>query len=106
MVGERLLATTADIIHLNNAPGLAFSRLHGPRWVYTMHHPHMPSLSAFYAGFPSVEFVSISNFQKRKESLKRIRTIHHGIDLILPSANRRSRVSQFPRKNRSSEGSS
>jgi glycosyltransferase involved in cell wall biosynthesis len=71
----------ADIIHLNNAPGLAFSRLRGPRWVYTVHHPYLPSLSTFYAGFPNVEFVSISNFQKKKEPLKRIRTIHHGIDL-------------------------
>jgi glycosyltransferase involved in cell wall biosynthesis len=59
-----------------------FSRLRGPRWAYTLHHPHLPSLSAFYAGFPNVEFVSISNFQREKEELlKRIRTIHHGIDL-------------------------
>jgi glycosyltransferase involved in cell wall biosynthesis len=71
----------ADIIHLNNAPGLAFSRISGPRWVYTVHHPHLPSLSEFYRGFPNVEFVSISNFQRGKEGLKRIRTIHHGIDL-------------------------
>lgn len=71
----------ADIIHLNNAPCLAFSRLSGPRWAYTVHHPHLPSLSEFYAGFPNVEFVSISNFQKQNEPMKRIRTIHHGIDL-------------------------
>lgn len=73
----------ADVIHLNNASGLVFSRQRGPRWVYTVHHPHTLSLSAFYAGFPRVEFVSISNFQKAKESLKRIRTIHHGIRLDL-----------------------
>ncbi len=72
---------TADVIHLNNSPGLALSRLGGPRWVYTVHHPHVPSLSEFYAGFPNVEFVSISDFQKKKESIKHIRTIHHGIDL-------------------------
>jgi glycosyltransferase involved in cell wall biosynthesis len=71
----------ADVIHLNNAPCLVFSRLRGPRCVYTLHHPHVPSLSAFYAGFPNVEFVSISNFQKENEPLERIRTIHHGIDL-------------------------
>lgn len=71
----------ADIIHLNNAPGLVFSRMHGPRWVYTLHHPHMSSLSEYYSGFPDVEFVAISNFQKGSEALKRIRTIHHGIDL-------------------------
>lgn len=72
---------SADIVHLNNAPGLAFSRLRGPRWLYTIHHPHLPNLTEFYSGFENVEFVSISDFQKRKEPLKRIRTIHHGIDL-------------------------
>jgi glycosyltransferase involved in cell wall biosynthesis len=71
----------ADIIHLNNAPGLAFTRMRGPRWVYTVHHPHLPSLSEFYGCFENVEFVAISDFQRQKESLKRIRTIHHGIDL-------------------------
>jgi glycosyltransferase involved in cell wall biosynthesis len=71
----------ADIIHLNNAPGLAFSRLGGPGMVYTVHHPHLPALSSFYAAFPKVEFVCISDFQKTREPLQRIRTIHHGIDL-------------------------
>jgi glycosyltransferase involved in cell wall biosynthesis len=71
----------ADVIHLNNAPGIAFSRLRGPRWVYTVHHPHVAALSEFYADFPAVEFVCISDFQKEREPLKQIRTIHHGIDL-------------------------
>lgn len=71
----------ADVIHLNNAPGLAFARMGVSRLVYTMHHPHLPFLTAFYAGFPEVEFVSISNFQRDREPLKRIRTIHHGIDV-------------------------
>jgi glycosyltransferase involved in cell wall biosynthesis len=73
----------ADIIHLNSAPNLVFSRLRGPRWVYTLHHPYVPSLSAFYAGFPNVEFVAISDFQRGREPLRRIRTIHHGIDFNL-----------------------
>lgn len=72
----------ADIIHLNNAPCLGFSRLRrGPRWVHTLHHPHTPALTAYYAGFPDVEFVAISDFQRKAEGLKRIRTIHHGIDM-------------------------
>ena len=29
-----------DILHINNVPGLAFSRFSGPRFVYTVHHPH------------------------------------------------------------------
>lgn len=73
--------SSADIVHLNNAPGLAFARMRGPRWVYTVHHPHLPKLSQFYSCFPNVAYVSISDFQKQKEPLKRIRTIHHGIDL-------------------------
>lgn len=70
----------ADIVHLNSAPALAFTRLHGPRWVYTLHHPTTPLLSRFYAGFPDVEFVAISDDQRHAEPFKRIRTIHHGID--------------------------
>jgi glycosyltransferase involved in cell wall biosynthesis len=70
-----------DIIHLNNAPGLVFSRMCGPNFLYTMHHPHLSALSSFYAGFPHVEYVCISNFQKEKEPLSRVRTIHHGIDI-------------------------
>jgi len=73
----------ADVIHLNNAPGLAFARMRNARWVYTVHHPHVEALSTFYESFPQVEFVSISNFQKKNESLKRNRTIHHGIDFNL-----------------------
>ena len=71
----------ADIIHLNNAPGLAFARICGRRLVYTVHHPHLSNLSTFYAGFPGVEFVCISDFQRDKEQLQRTRTIYHGIDL-------------------------
>jgi len=72
---------SADIVHLNNASGLVFSRLRGPRWVYTIHHPHMAQLSEFYSIFSHVEYVSISDFQGQKESLKHVRTIHHGLDL-------------------------
>jgi glycosyltransferase involved in cell wall biosynthesis len=72
---------SADVIHLNNAPGLGFSRRRGPRWVYTVHHPHLAALSEFYSNFPMVEFVCISRFQQSKEPLKRVRTIHHGIDM-------------------------
>jgi glycosyltransferase involved in cell wall biosynthesis len=70
-----------DIIHLNNVPGLAFARFDGPRFAYTIHHPHDAALSKFYSHFPGVEFVAISNFQQERESLFRVRTIHHGVDV-------------------------
>ena len=70
-----------DIIHLNNAPGLSFSRFQGPEFVYTIHHPHHDDLSSFYQYYPDVQYVSISNFQKDRERMPRLRTIHHGVDM-------------------------
>ena len=71
----------ADVIHLNNTPGLAFARFAGPRFVYTVHHPHDDSLSEFYSYLPDVEYVTISRFQQAQERMPRLRTIHHGIDM-------------------------
>jgi glycosyltransferase involved in cell wall biosynthesis len=38
-------------------------------------------LATFYTYFPHVSYVTISNFQRAKLKLPKIRTIHHGIDL-------------------------
>ena len=69
-----------DIIHLNNAPGLAHSRMVPLPMVYTIHHPVEPTLSEYYAWYPQVNFVTISDFQLRKEKLPRMRRIHHGLN--------------------------
>jgi glycosyltransferase involved in cell wall biosynthesis len=69
-----------DIIHVNNIPGLACSRFVGVPMVYTMHHPHDRGLSEFYCFYPDVHFVTISDFQQSKETLRHVRTIHHGLD--------------------------
>jgi glycosyltransferase involved in cell wall biosynthesis len=71
----------ADIIHLNNVPGLPFSRFEGPAFVYTIHHPHNKILSEFYEYYPQVQYVSISHFQQKHEKMQQIRTIHHGVDM-------------------------
>ncbi len=70
-----------DLIHLNNAPGLAQSRLVETPFVYTLHHPHIDALSDFYGHYPDVQFVTISNFQRQKETMPRLTTIHHGLNL-------------------------
>jgi glycosyltransferase involved in cell wall biosynthesis len=70
-----------DVIHLNNAPGLVCSRFTGIPFVYTVHHPHVESLSSFYANYPNVNYVTISDAQRSRERLPRMRTIHHGIDM-------------------------
>ncbi|HKD90630.1 MAG TPA: glycosyltransferase family 4 protein [Terriglobales bacterium] len=69
-----------DLIHLNNLPGLAHSPMVDRPFVYTVHHPHDDGLSAFYRFFPDVDYVTISDFQRVRERMPRIRTIHHGLD--------------------------
>ena len=74
---------SCDIIHLNNLPGLVHSRFVALPFVYTVHHPHEAGLSDFYQFYPNVYYTTISDFQKNSETMPRIRTIHHGIDLSL-----------------------
>ncbi|MGH9524325.1 MAG: glycosyltransferase family 4 protein [Terriglobales bacterium] len=69
-----------DLIHLNNAPGLAHSRTVDLPMVYTIHHPVEPMLSEYYGWYPDVYYVTISDFQLRKEKLPRMRRIHHGLN--------------------------
>ncbi|MGC2109132.1 MAG: glycosyltransferase family 4 protein [Candidatus Korobacteraceae bacterium] len=76
-------AADCDIIHLHNVPALMFTRYSDCKFVYTMHHVHEDDLSEIYDFFPNVEFVTISDFQRRRERMSRIHTIHHGIDLDL-----------------------
>ena len=74
-------ARDCDIIHLNNAPGLASSRFLDLPFVYTVHHPHEQALSDFYAHFPQVHYVAISKFQCSLEKMPSCRAIHHGIEI-------------------------
>jgi glycosyltransferase involved in cell wall biosynthesis len=72
---------TCDVIHLNSAPTLVHSRFVKTPFVYTMHHPHDRDLSRFYAQYPDVWYVSISHYQRSLETMQKVRTIHHGLDL-------------------------
>jgi len=70
-----------DILHLNNAPGLVYSRLVPQPFVYTIHHPYEEALSEFYRYYHDVTYVTISNFQRFRETMPRITTVHHGLNL-------------------------
>lgn len=70
-----------DVVHLNNAPGLAFSRLLPEPVVYTIHHAKEQCLSEFYCAFPGVTFVTISEFQKTLEPMPSMTSVHHGLDV-------------------------
>ncbi len=75
-------AADSDIIHLNNVPALMFTRfVKSNKFVYTLHHVHEEHLSRLYHYFPKVEYVTISDFQRARETMPHMRTIHHGIDL-------------------------
>jgi glycosyltransferase involved in cell wall biosynthesis len=74
-------ARHCDVVHLNNLPGLVHSRFVDIPFVYTVHHVHDDGLSEFYRYYPRVQYVTISDFQRRQEPMPHIRTIHHGIDL-------------------------
>jgi glycosyltransferase involved in cell wall biosynthesis len=70
-----------DIIHINNTAGLPFTRFTKTPFVYTVHHALEKAMSDFYAHYPEVQYVAISEFQRRLESIPGMKTIHHGIDI-------------------------
>ena len=74
-------AQSCDIIHLQSAQACTLSRFIRQPVVLTLHGPHDSSLSELYSFFPEINYVCISEAQCRKESMPRMRTIHHGIDL-------------------------
>lgn len=78
---EDAMRDGADVIHLNNAPGLSLARFTDIPFVYTVHHALDPILSDYYRHFPEAAFVAISDFQRVKLEVPKIKTIHHGIDL-------------------------
>jgi glycosyltransferase involved in cell wall biosynthesis len=68
-----------DVVHLNDAVTVPLSRFLPAPAVYTLHHPHVPALSALYTRYPDVHYVAISDAQRRRETAVNIRTIHHGL---------------------------
>jgi glycosyltransferase involved in cell wall biosynthesis len=71
----------SDIVHLNSAPAVALTRVIKQPAVYTIHHPYEKPLNEYYRHFSAVDYVAISEFQRKKAALPKSRTIHHGLDL-------------------------
>ena len=69
-----------DIIHVNSAPAVSFSRFADKPVVHTVHHAYEKEFASYYEVFPEVSYVTISDFQRRMLRMPRMRTIHHGID--------------------------
>jgi len=51
-------AKSADVIHLNDAIGLPATMFVDRPCVLTLHHPHLPELSEFYACYPYIHYVA------------------------------------------------
>jgi glycosyltransferase involved in cell wall biosynthesis len=73
-------AQQTDIIHLNSALGLGFSRFVDIPFVLTIHHAYEKKFTDYYENFPDISYVTISDFQREKLPMPRRRTIHHGIE--------------------------
>jgi glycosyltransferase involved in cell wall biosynthesis len=88
-------AASCDIMHLNNVAGLVCSRFVRKPFVYTVHHPYVAGLHDFYRSYPEIAYVTISDFQRNKLQMTKIRTIHHGLDMSVyqPNLTRRSYLS-------------
>jgi glycosyltransferase involved in cell wall biosynthesis len=78
-------ARDCDLIHVNSAPAVSFSRFADRPVVHTVHHAYEKEFAAYYEVFPEVSYVTISDFQRRMLRMPRMRTIHHGIDPLLYS---------------------
>lgn len=72
---------SCDVIHVQSAQGITFSRFTNRPMVLTLHGPHDPNLSELYSFFPNVHYVCISHAQCREETMPHMHTVHHGIDL-------------------------
>ena len=70
-----------DIIHVQSASGISLAHFVKPPTVLTLHGPHEPYLSEYYSYYPQVQYVCISDAQRQAESMPKMHTIHHGIDL-------------------------
>jgi glycosyltransferase involved in cell wall biosynthesis len=70
-----------DIVHCHDANALPFTRFSkNLPCVHTVHHVKDESISKIYQYFPDVHYITISEYQRKKEiPLKYVRTIYHGL---------------------------
>jgi glycosyltransferase involved in cell wall biosynthesis len=73
-------AGQADLVHVNSAPAVACSRFTDVPFVCTIHHTYDSEIAKYYATLQDVNYVTISDAQRHKLPMSRMRTIHHGID--------------------------
>ncbi len=73
-------AGDCDLIHVNSAPAVTYSRLASRPFVCTLHHTFEEQLTRFYERYPDVCYTAISHHQASLHPTLELRTIHHGLD--------------------------
>jgi len=74
-------AEDCDIIHLNSAVAIAYTRFISRSMLCTLHHPYEEALHELYVRYPNLQYVAISHNQASLYTDLNLHTIHHGIDL-------------------------
>jgi glycosyltransferase involved in cell wall biosynthesis len=74
-------AKTCDLIHINSATAISYSRYVSTPFVCTLHHPHQVALTRMYEHYPQIHYVTISEHQASVHPTLSVTTIHHGIDM-------------------------
>jgi len=73
-------ARDCDLLHINSAPAVTYSRYVSRPFVCTLHHPYEQALAHFYGRNPKVFYTSISHHQASLHPMLKLSTIHHGLD--------------------------
>jgi glycosyltransferase involved in cell wall biosynthesis len=74
-------AKTCDLIHINSAPAITYSRYVSTPFVCTLHHPHEIAMTRMYERYPEIYYAAISEHQASVHPTLAVTTIHHGIDM-------------------------
>jgi glycosyltransferase involved in cell wall biosynthesis len=77
----REAASAVDVLHLNDAVAVPFTRFVDVPTVMTVHHPHEPALTEHYAKYPDIRYVAIANWLARREPMRHVHVVLHGIPL-------------------------
>lgn len=72
---------SCDVVHLNSALALPFSRLTTTPVVCTLHHPFEPTLLELYERHSRPAYVAISHHQASRHTSIAVSVVHHGVDM-------------------------
>jgi glycosyltransferase involved in cell wall biosynthesis len=78
---EHVGAGAFDVVHVNDAKAIPFTRLVGVPTVATVHHERLAELDEHYAAYPEVSLVAISHRQRElMAGVPFHAVVHHGLD--------------------------